>query len=328
MRVQSIVAAFALAVLCSTSSFAVELRMKYEKDRVHPHQVDVRLNGEIKVEGGLRLDGKTTANGAVLMSEKVVEPGADGSASIEWKLDGFSVHAETEYNMGEGAEEIVLDLSEKEGKITRDGKEEAIPPMEDIQAKTWKVQTDKLGAPVEMSLDAAGMDAAEAKEVEDLSNQVVGMLSKSAPLPEQNVEVGDTWENILSIEELTGALTRENPMLPPLTELGIKDFKTVSTLKEMKEVAGDQIAVIASNSVFDWNGGNIPLGPVNIQINKLEAKTEALTEMNNTKGYVPRSNTVTTIAFDLTVNMAIGPDGPATYSATGQLTLESTNTVK
>lgn len=117
-------------------------------------------------------------------------------------------------------------------------------------------------------------------------------------------------------------------MLSAFTNLGIEDVKTVSTLKELRKEGDNEIATISSATNFSWKEGRIPLGVVNITVKNLEVKSESLTEMNNTLGTVPRMTSITNMTFEVVIETAIGEGGPATYTATGNLKLDSTTTLK
>jgi hypothetical protein len=307
---------------------AVQLRLKFQKDKVESNEVNAHIQGDLKVDGTQRLEGTASGDMGVKMTQKTLSIDEKGVATVDMKLDGLSVKMNSEADMGQGKKKYGLNLTENGGKAMIDGATEEIPPMADVKAQSWQVHMDNLGAPVSFSLDSSQMGSEEAKEVQSLSDSVASIVSKHAPLPEQDVKVGDTWENVLSIKELTSTLSKDNPMLSAFANLGIDDVKTVSTLKEIRTEGGNEIATISSVTNFAWKEGKIPLGVINITVKNLEVKSEALVDMNNTLGQLSRTSAITTMAFDITVETALGPEGPSNYMATGNLKMESTTTIK
>lgn len=307
---------------------AVQLRLKYTKDQTLVNDVVSSLKGDVKIDGAQRLEGTAEGSFGVKMNQKTLDVDEAGAANIEYRLDSLNITMNSEADMGEGKKKYSAKLTESGGSYTVDGQEVQIPPMDDVKAQSWQVKMNNLGSPVSFSLDSSQLGAEEAKEVQNLSEQVTGFLSKSAPLPEKDVQVGDTWENILSVKDLTSSLAKENPMLSAITNLGIEDVKTVSTLKELRKEGDNEIATISSATNFSWKEGRIPLGVVNITVKNLEVKSESLTEMNNTLGTVPRMTSITNMTFEVVIETAIGEGGPATYTATGNLKLDSTTTLK
>lgn len=314
-------------VLIPTCS-AVQLRLKYQKDKVEANEVSATIQGDLKVEGTQRLEGTAKGDLGVRMSQKTLSVDDKGVATVEMKLEGLKVNMTSEADMGEGKKQYGVNLTEAGGEATIDGKKEPIPPMGDVKAQSWQVKMDNLGAPVSFSLDSSQMGSEEAKEVQDLSDSVANFVSKHAPLPEKDVNVNDTWENIISIKELTTNLSKDNPMLSAVANLGMDDVKTVSTLKGIRTEGGNEIATISSVTNFLWKGGQIPLGVINISVNNLDVKSEALVDMNNTLGQLSRSSSITTMAFEIVINTTLGQEGPSTYTATGNLKMESTTTIK
>lgn len=310
------------------SVHAVQLRLKYTKDQSLVNDVFSALKGDLKVDGAQRLEGTAEGSFGVKMNQKTLDVDETGAANIEYRLDSLNITLNSEADMGEGKKKYGAKFTESGGSFTVDGKEEKIPPMEDVKSQSWKVKMSTLGSPVEFSLDSSQMGAEEAKEVQNLSEQIAGFVSKTAPLPEKDVQVGDTWEYLLSVKELTSSLAKENPMLSAFTNLGIEDVKTVSTLKELRKEGDQEIATIGSVTNFSWKEGRIPLGVVNITVKNLDVKSESLTEMNNSLGTLPRMTSITTIAFELVIETTLGEAGPSTYTASGNLKLDSTTTLK
>ncbi len=307
---------------------AVQLRLKFEKDKVETNEVTAQIQGDLRVDGTQRLEGTATGNMGVKMIQKTLAVDDKGVATIEMKLDGLNIKLDSEADMGQGKKKYGVNLTESGGKAFIDGATEDIPPMGDVKAQSWQVNMNNLGAPVSFSLDSSQMGSEEAKEVQGLSDSVASFVSKHAPLPEQDVKVGDTWENTLSIKELTTTLAKDNPMLSAAANLGIDDVKTVSTLKEIRTEGGNEIATISSVTNFAWKEGQIPLGVINITVKNLDVKSESLVDMNNTLGQLSRSTAITTIKFDIAINTTLGPEGPSNYTATGNLKMESTTTIK
>jgi hypothetical protein len=309
-------------------SEAVILRFKYEKDKVESNEVTAIVQGEVKVEGTQPLEGTTKGQMGIRMTQKTTGVDEKGVATQEFRLEGLNLNLDSEVDLGKGKQPYQLKLDEKGGTYTAEGKESKIPPMEDVKSQSWQVRIDPMGAPVGFNLDSSQLGTEEAREVQNLSDSVANFVAKSAPLPEKEVEVGQAWENVLSIKDLTSSLAKDNPMLSAFTNLGIEDVKTVSTLKDLRTEGGQELATITSITQFAWKDGQIPLGVVNITVKNLELKSESLSEMNNTKGYLPRSSAITTIVFDITVDLPIGSEGPSNYTAKGNLKLESTTMVK
>ncbi len=319
---------FLVGFLVIPACSAIQLRLKFEKDKVAANEVNAHIQGDLKVDGTQRLEGTASGDMGVKINQKTLAIDEKGIASIENKLEGFNVTVDSEADMGQGKKKYSLQLNENGGKTVVDGKEEAIPPVPNVKAQSWQVNMDNLGAPVSLSLDSTQMGSEEAKEVQNLSDSVVNVIAKHAPLPEQDVKVGDTWENVLSIKELTSTLAKDNPMLNALAVLGIDDVKTVSTLKEIRTEGGNEIAMISSVTNFSWKAGQIPLGVINITVNKLDVKSEALVDMNNTLGQISRDTAITTLAFDIAITTAFGGQDAGSYTAIGNLKMESTTTNK
>ena len=319
---------FLVGVFLIPACPAVQLRLKFEKDKVETNEVTAHIQGDLRVDGTQRLEGTATGNMGVKMNQKTLAVDEKGVATIEMKLDGLNIKLDSEADMGQGKKKYGVNLTESGGKAFIDGATEDIPPMGDVKAQSWQVYMNNLGAPVSFSLDSTQMGSEEAKEVQNLSDSVASIVSKHAPLPEQDVKVGDTWENLLSIKDLTATLSKDNPMLKPFADLGIEDVKTVSTLKEIRTEGGNEIATISSVTKFGWKEGKIDLGVIKITVKNLDVKSEALVDMNNTLGQLARSSAITTMVFDISIDSALGPEGPSNYTATGNLKLESTTTIK
>ncbi len=307
---------------------AVQLRLKFQKDKVESNEVSAHIQGDLKVDGTQRLEGTATGDMGVRMSQKTLAIDEKGVATIEMKLEGLSVKLNSEAEMGQGKKNYGINLTEGGGKVIIDGATQEIPAIPEVKAQAWQVHMNNLGTPVSFSLDSSQMGSEEAKQVQELSDSVASIVSKQAPLPEQDVNVGDSWENILSVKELTTALSKENPMLKPFADLGIEDVKTVSTLKEIRTEGGNEIATISSVTNFGWKEGKIPLGVINIMVKNLDVKSEALVDMDNTVGQLSRTSAITTMAFDIVIETALGAQGAANYKATGNLKLESTTIIK
>lgn len=310
------------------SVHAVQLRLKYTKDQTLVNDVFSTLKGDLKIDGAQRLEGTADGSFGVKMNQKTLDIDEKGVANIEYRLDSLNITLNSEADMGEGKKKYGAKFTESGGSYTIDGKEEKIPSMDDVKSQSWQVKMNTLGSPVGFSLDSSQLGAEEAKEVQNLSEQIAGFVSKSAPLPEKDVQVGDSWENILSVKDLTSSLAKENPMLSAFADLGIEDVKTVSTLKEMRKDGDNEIATISSVTNFNWKEGRISLGVVNITVKNLDVKSESLTEMNNTIGTIPRMTSITTLTFEVVIETALGEGGPSTYTASGNLKLDSTTTLK
>jgi len=112
-------------------------------------------------------------------------------------------------------------------------------------------------------------------------------------------------------------------MLSVVTQMGIPDLKTTYRLDEVRADGGSEIATITSKTLFEWTDGNLPLGVVNVAINRLNIEGNTLTTMNVTEGYASRQTSDTKLDYDLTINTVFGQDGPATYEAKGSLTINS-----
>ncbi len=311
-------------MLVAQNVWGVELRLKYAKDQEQKTKVSVALDGKVEVEGSMRISAGAKGDIGVEMAQKTLNVDDQGAAEIEFHLSGFDVNTNAQVDMGTEKLTYAVKLDETGGTITADGKEEKIPDTGDIQSQSWTVRMNNLGAPVGFDLDSTQIGAEEAEEVKKMSENLAGFISQSAPLPEKDVKEGDTWESILSIKELTSSLAKDNPMLSAFTDLGIEDVKTVSTLKELREEGGTQIATLQSTTNFLWKDGSIPLGIVNVTVNKLEMKNESTAEVNNTAGVLTRTSSIATLDFDLVINSALGPEGPATYNAKGSIKLDST----
>lgn len=304
--------------------WGVELRLKYAKDQEQKTKVTVIMDGKVEVEGSQRISASATGNFGVTMAQKVLNVDDQGVGEIEFRLDGFDVNTNAKVDMGTEKHDFGAKINESSGTITADGKEEKIPISGEIKSQSWTVRMNNLGAPVGFDLDSSQMGSDEAAEVKKVSDNLASFVSQSAPLPEKDVKEGDTWENVLSIKELTASLAKDNPMLSAFTDLGIEDVKTVSALKELRDEGGSQLAAIQSTTNFLWKDGSIPLGIVNVTVNKLEMKNESTTEVNNTAGVIARTSSIATLEFDLVINSALGPEGPATYNAKGSIKLDST----
>lgn len=314
-------------LVAGSAAQAVQLRMKYVKDQEQTNKTDVNLTGKLEVEGSQRLSGNASGKCGVSMSQKAIETDDKGGANLEMRLSNLNVTMDSEADWGEGKKTYSLKLDENGGTMTDNGKAEPIPPLPDVKSQSWQVKMNSLGAPEAFDLDSSQMGTQEAEDVKKMSQSIAGIVSKSSPLPEKDVKAGDTWETVLSVKDLTNSLAKDNPMLGVVTDLGIPDVKTSSTLKELRQEAGNEIAVINSTTNLIWKDGNIPLGPVNLTLKSLEVKSESITEMNNTKGMIPRTTTVTTLDFEIVVNSAVGSEGPSTYNAKGSLKLESVITI-
>lgn len=315
--------AIATLVPCAA---AIELRMKYTEGQSRSMSVKIDLRGSLEVRGGASIDGNVEGTGGVSMDMKTLAVDEKGVASVENRLGGFSVDLSGDADLGDATHEFAVKLDENGGSFTNDGKTEEIPgaAMANAKAQSWTVQVDSLGATVGMSLDSEEMGADEAENVKRISDSLSGVLMQNGVLPKEDVEVGQTWEQVFKVDDITKELSRENPMLATMTDLGIPDLVSRYTLTEVGQDGDNEMATISSTVDFSWLEGSLPLGIVNITVNKLALKSESLVEMNNTEGYAPRMTGVTTIDFDLVINTLIGPSGPANYEAKGQLRTDST----
>jgi hypothetical protein len=314
--------------LSATNASAVELRLKHQKDQVQSSRVDVRMEGNLEVEGSQRLSGKAKGNTEVLMNQKTLDVDDKGVANIEFRLDGWKAKVNSEADWGQGKSTYEVNLDENGGTMLSNGKEEKLPPMGDVKAQSWQVKLDSLGAPAGFNLDTAQMGKEEAEEVKKIGDSVASLVSQAPPLPSKDVNVGDKWETVFSVKNLTASLSKDNPMLAPFADLGIEDVKTESTLKEIRKEGQKEIAAINSTTNFGWKQGNLPLGPVSITVNNLDVKSESITELNQTDGVIQRANSVTTLEFDLAINTVLGPEGPGTFNAKGSLRLDSTTSLR
>jgi hypothetical protein len=326
-KVAVMILAIATLVPCAS---AIELRMKYEEGQSRSMSVKIDLRGSLEVRGGSSIDGNVEGSGGVNMDLKVLSVDEKGVASIENRLGGFNVNLNGNADLGDATHAFAVKLDENGGAFTSDGKTEEIPAaaMEEAKAQAWTVQMDSLGATVGMSLDSEKMEAAEAENIKNLSDSLAGVFGQNGLLPKEDVEVGQTWEQVFKVDDITKELSKENPMLATMANLGIPDLISRYTLTEVGQDGDNEMATISSTVDFSWLEGSLPLGIVNITVNKLALKSESLVEMNNTAGYAPRMTGVTTIDFDLAINTLLGPSGPANYEAKGQLKTDSTIVTK
>ena len=321
-RVAVMILAFATLVPCAS---AIELRMKYKEGQTRSMSVKMDLKGNLEVRGASSMDGKVEGSGGVNMDMTVLSVDEEGVASIENRLGGFNVDLSGNADLGDATHAFAVKMDENGGTFTADGKTEEIPAaaMAEAKAQAWTVEMDSLGATVGMSLDSEEMGAAEAENIKNLSDSLSGVFGQNGLLPKEDVKVGQTWEQVLKVDDITKELSKENPMLATMTNLGIPDLVSRFTLTEVGQDGDNEMATISSTVNFAWLEGSLPLGIVNITVNKLTLKSESLVEMNNTEGYAPRMTGVTTIDFDLAINTLLGPSGPANYEAKGQLKTDS-----
>ena len=315
-------------VLALSPSSAIELKMKYDAGQERTMTARVNFSGNISIDQDFRLEGKAEGKSGASISKKVISVDSEGIASIENKLDGFSVEVDSEAQIGEETHQHQIKLDETGGTYTTDGESQPIPSsdLEEATSKTWTVLMNEKGATVGMDLDSSQMSAEEAQQVQQLTGSLSGMMGQDSLLPEGDVEPGASWEEVLSVDELTAELSKENPMLPTPANLGIPDLVIKHTLSEVRQEAGNEMATINTTTQFDWPGGNIPLGIFNVTINRLAITGDSMADVNNTEGYLPRITNVTNMEFDLTVNLAFGEQGPQTYVAKGQIKMDSTIT--
>ncbi|MCA9411923.1 MAG: hypothetical protein KC917_04490 [Candidatus Omnitrophica bacterium] len=317
-------AVVAVGMLATTSS-AVELKMKYEPGVTRTMNVEMNLKGDLDVGGDTPVKG--TAQGKILteMDLKVQSVDDEGVGTIEQSISNIDMEFSAEAETPDGPKKWDVDLSPEGGSMTADGETTPIPAdtLSDIQSKSWEVKMNAQGAPVGMDIDSSEMSEEEAQQVKQMSESISKMIGKAALLPEGDVEVGHEWEQVLSIDELTKELVKDNPMLSVMTQMGIPDLKTTYKLDEVRQDGGNEIATISSKTLFDWTEGNLPLGVVNITVNRLSITGNTLTTMNATDGYASRQTSDTELTYDLTINTVFGPDGPSTFEAKGGLTINS-----
>jgi hypothetical protein len=315
-----------MLVSCTAMAQPVELRLKFEPGQEKTTIVEINLKGTLDVQGSARLVGSAEGTGSLTMKTKTLEVSPEGIATLENRMEGFKLDLKSTADMGQGETKYEMVLDENGGKIILDGEEQPIPASElqEARAEVWTTKMNQLGATVGMDLDSSELSAEEAAEVQQLTESISGMLGSNAPLPEKPVQVGDSWTEELKIADLTQELAKDNPMLSTLTNLGIPDVVTNSSLTELRSEEGNQVGTVSSTTKFDWTEGNIPLGFFNIQVNKLAFNAERLTEVNVTEGYLPRITGVTTIEYDIAINLPFGEEGPQTFNATGSIRGDST----
>jgi hypothetical protein len=162
--------------------------------------------------------------------------------------------------------------------------------------------------------------------MQELSESLTKFLQQSALLPEKDVQIGDTWDNLLNVKELTTELSKVNPMLSAFTNLGIDDVKTTNTLREVHNESGSEIAVLGATTKFTWNDGSIPLGPISLSVKSLQINNDSIVELDNTKGFFNRISSVTTIKIEATLNVTMDAANPQSFDLKTNLEL-TTETV-
>jgi hypothetical protein len=259
------------------------------------------------------------------MGLKVLSVDEEGVATIEQSVTDINLEVDAEAETPDGPKKWSVEMTPEGGTMTADGETMPIPAdsLKDIKSQSWNVKMDDRGAPMGVDLDSSEMSQEEAEQVKQMSESITSMIGKAALLPEGDVEIGHEWEQVLSIDEITKELVKDNPMLTVVTQMGIPDLKTTYKLEEVREDSGSEVATISSKTDFVWTEGNLPLGVVNITVNKLSIAGNTLTTMDITEGYAKRQTSDTKLEFDLTINTVFGPDGPSTFEADGGLTINS-----
>jgi len=317
-------------LVAAAPATAIELKMKYKKDQTRRMDVKMDLKGQLDIQGDFRMTASSEGTGNVAMDLKVLDVDQEGIATVENRLSDLNVDMAAQAEIGKGTHAYTIKMNENGGSLTADGITQVIPPMAMDQAKaqSWTVRVDPTGAQVGMKLDSEELGAQEAEEIQNLSDSISELLGNNGILPKENVEVGQTWEQVFKVNDLAKRLAKENPMLPTVPELGIPDLKTKYTLTEVGREGDNEMATISSSADFAWKDGKLALGFVNLGVNNLSFKTESLIEMNNTEGYTPRMTGMTTIEFDLAIDLLLVPGGPGHYDAKGQLRVDSIVLIK
>lgn len=311
--------------LVATHAPAVEIKMKYEPGQNRTMGIEMDLDGTLEVSGAVPIKGSGKGKIGTGMNLKVLSVAPDGVATIEQSVADINLDFDAEAETPDGPKKWSVEMNPEGGTMTADGESIPIPAdsLNDIKSKSWNIKMNDRGAPVGMDLDSSEMSQEEAEQVKQMSESISNMIGKAALLPEGDVEVGHEWEQVLSVDEITKELVKDNPMLSVMTQMGIPDLKTTYKLDEVREDSGSEIATISSKTAFEWTGGNLPLGVINITVNRLSIQGDTLTTMDITDGYASRQTSDTKLVFDLTINTVFGPEGPSTYEADGGLTINS-----
>ena len=323
--VKTILGGLLVLGLVTTTSQGIELKMKYEPGQDRVMNIEMDIKGDIDISGAVPIKGSGEGQIGTKMNLKVLSVDADGVATIEQSVDDIRIDFKAEAETPEGPKKWSVELTPEGGTLVAEGQTTPIPAdsLKDIQSQSWKIKLNEQGAPVGMDIDASEMSEEEAENVQNMSESISNMIGKAALMPEGDVEEGHKWEEVLSVDEITKELVKDNPMLSVMAQMGIPDLTTNYQLDEVSESSGKQIATISSKTLFDWSEGNLPLGVVNVTINNLKIKGNTLTTMDVTEGYTSRQTSDTTLEYDLTINTVFGPDGPATYEAKGSLTINT-----
>lgn len=311
--------------LVSVAASAVELKMKYEPGQTRTMAVELGVDAKLEVRGDVPIQGTGKGTIGSEMSLKVLSVDGDGVATIQQSVDDVRIDVAANAETPDGPKAWNLELTPKGGTFTGDGQTNPIPAdsLKDIQEQSWTVKMNDRGAPVGMELETGDLTQQEAEQARQMSESIGNLMGKSALLPEGEVEPGQSWEHVLSVGEITKDLVKDNPMLSVVSEMGIPDLKTTYKLDELSTEGDNEIGSISSKTDFVWTEGNIPLGIVNITVNRLAIESNTLSTMNVSEGYISRQTSDSVLSFDLTINSVFGPEGPATYEADGSLTINS-----
>ncbi len=311
--------------LVASASPAVELKMKYEPGQDRIMNIELGLNGDLDVTGAVPIKGTGKGRIGTKMSLKVLSVDDEGVATIEQSVTDIDIDIEADAETPDGPKDWSVELTPDGGTLTAQGETTPIPAdsLKDIQSQSWKIKMNEQGAPEGMDIDSSEMSEEEAEEVRRMSESISSMVGKAALLPEGDVEPGHEWEQVLSVDEITKELVKDNPMLSVVAQMGIPDLKTTYKLDEVAQDGGKEIATISSKTSFDWTEGNLPLGFINVTVNRLSIQGNTLTTLDMTEGFTSRQTSDTELEYDLTINMVFGPDGPAAYEAKGGLSINS-----
>lgn len=313
-------------------SQAIELRLQHTQDQAWKSSTTVNFTGDLDVSGTERVEGTAKGSVNIGMDQKVLEVSADKETTIKNSLSGFKASVDASMNVGEGTQTYSVNVDDKGGKMVQNGKEETIPAeaIADIQqrmkSQTWKTRINPLGGTVGLALESGQMSQEDTQGMQELSESLTKFLQQSALLPEKDVQIGDTWDNLLNVKELTTELSKVNPMLSAFTNLGIDDVKTTNTLREVHNESGSEIAVLGATTKFTWNDGSIPLGPISLSVKSLQINNDSIVELDNTKGFFNRISSVTTIKIEATLNVTMDAANPQSYDIKTNLEL-TTETV-